>query len=151
MSNERFFVKDEGFEELLKELDQMGNKGEKAVDGALREGGKVFMNLAVGKVNYSKRKSNKHLRDSIKVSTIKRDDAGEKFVSVGTYLGNGRYRNNVYWGHIVEGGHWIVTKKGKTVGYVSARPFMQPAFEQGQKEATQKMGDIVFKAMGLRK
>lgn len=129
----------------------MGPKGEKAVSKALKAGGKVFEGLALSRVTYSSRNSDKHLRDAIKISNVKTDDAGEKYVSIGTYLGGGKYRNGVYWGHIVEGGHHIVTKSGKVVGYVSARPFMQPAFEQGQDAATKAMADIVFSAMGLSK
>lgn len=151
MANDRFFVQVEGFEELMRDLDNMNQKGERAVNKALREGGKVFLNLAVPLINYSNRKSDKHLRDAMAVSPVKMDDAGEKYVSVGTYLGNGNYRNKVYWGHIVEGGHRIVTKTGKVVGYVSAKPFMQPAYERGQDRATKVMGDIVFNAMGLKK
>ena len=151
MSNDRFFVEVAGFEELMMELQGLGPKGEASADKALREGGKIFMNLAINRVSYSNRKSNKHLKDSIKVSKVKHDDAGEKYVSVGTYLGNGRYRNNVYWGHILEGGHRIVTKSGKVVGYVTAKPFMQPAFETGKNAATKAMAEIVFGAMGLKK
>lgn len=151
MSNDRFFVTLDGFEKLMQELNEIGPKGEKAVNKALKEGGKVFLNLALSRVTYSNRNSSKHLRDAMDVSNIKYDDAGEKYVSVGTYLGGGKYRNGVYWGHIVEGGHRIVTKSGKQVGYVSARPFMQPAFEQGQSAATKVMADIVFSAMGLNK
>lgn len=147
----RFFVEMDGFEDLMRELNELGPKGERQVNNALRKGADVFLQLAVSKVNYSKRKSNKHLKTALKVSTVKMDDAGEKYVSVGTYLGNGRYRDNVYWGHILEGGHWIVTKTGKVVGYVSARPFMQPAYEQGQDKAAKIMSDIIFNAMGLRK
>lgn len=151
MGNGRFFVSMEGFEDLMRDLDNISAKGEKAVNKALRAGGKVFLDLAVPLINYSNRNSSKHLRDAMAVSPIKLDDAGEKYVSVGTYLGDGKYRNSVYWGHIVEGGHRIVTKKGKVVGYVTARPFMQPAFERGQDAATKAMAEIIFGAMGLKK
>ena len=151
MGNGRFFVELEGFEELMRDLDNISAKGEKAVNKALRAGGKIFLDLAVPAINYSSRNSSKHLKDAMAVSPVKMDDAGEKYVSVGTYLGGGRYRNSVYWGHIVEGGHRIVTKSGKVVGYVSAQPFMQPAFERGQDAATKAMGDIIFGAMGLSK
>lgn len=147
-NNDRFFISSEGFEALFRELDSMGVKGERAAHKALREGGKVFLGLAKGGVNRSNRKSDKHLIDALAVSTVKLDDGGNKYVSVGTYLGRGRYRNKVYWGHIVEGGHWIVNK-GVVRGYVSARPFMQPAFDNGKDAATEAVSKIVFKAMGL--
>ena len=98
--NDRFFISSEGFEALFRELDSMGVKGERAAHKALREGGKVFLGLAKGGVNRSNRKSDKHLIDALAVSTVKLDDGGNKYVSVGTYLGRGRYRNKVYWGHI---------------------------------------------------
>ena len=151
MGNERFYVELEGFDELIQDLDTMSHKGEKVVDSALKEAGKIFLNLALPLINYSNRNSDKHLKDAMRVSQIKRDDAGEKYVSVGTYLGNGNYRNKVYWGHIVEGGHRIVTKSGKVVGYVAAKPFMQPAYERGQDAATKVIADKVFGAMGLDK
>lgn len=146
--DERYYVADEGFEDLINELNAMNYKGEKAVTRALRAGGKVFADLAKAGVNYSNRNSDKHLRDSIGVSYVKIGDAGEKYVSVGTYLGNGNYRNKVYWGHIVEGGHWIVNK-GVVRGWVSARPFMQPAFERGKDKAHEEITKIVYKALGL--
>lgn len=148
--SEVFSVGIEGFQQLMYDLDNMGVKGERSVSKALRAGGEVFLNLAKSRVNYSKRKSDKHLLDAMTVSYVKINDAGQKYVSVGTYLGGGRYRNGVYWGHIVEGGHWIVNK-GKVRGYVSARPFMQPAFDSGKDEATKAIADVVFDAMGLKK
>lgn len=147
-SNDRFFISEDGFEKLIKELDGMGPKAEKSVSKALRAGGKIFLDLALSRVNVSKRKSDKHLATAMAVSYVKIGDAGEKYVSVGTYLGNGKYRNKVYWGHMVEGGHYIVNK-GKVRGYVTARPFMQPAFDNGKDAAAKAMGDVVFKAMGL--
>lgn len=146
--NERFYIAGEGFEELFNELNTMGYRGERAVARALRAGGKVFADLAKSGVNYSNRNSDKHLKDAIAVSYVKIGDAGEKYVSVGTYLGNGNYRNKVYWGHIVEGGHWIVNK-GVVRGWVSARPFMQPAFERGKDKAYDEISSIVYKSLGL--
>lgn len=149
MSNSGFFVKEEGFEELFQQLANMGTQGEKSAKKALKAGGDVFLKLARSGVHTSRRKSDKHLKEALKVSSAKRDETGNWYVSVGTYMGRGKYRNGVYWGHIVEGGHVIKTKKGKVVGYVTARPFMQPAYEKGQKEAAEAIGDVVFKAMGL--
>ena len=149
MARGGFYVKDEGFEELFKQLSNMGTQGEKSAKKALKAGGDVFLRLARSGVHTSRRKSDKHLKEAIKVSNAKRDETGNWYVSVGTYMGRGKYRNGVYWGHIVEGGHVIKTKKGKGVGYVTARPFMQPAFERGQSDATKAISDIVFSAMGL--
>lgn len=145
-----FAVEMDGFEQLFYDLDNMGAKGEKSVSKALRAGGDVFLKYAQANVNYSKRKSDKHLKDALRVSYVKLNDAGDKYVSIGTYLGRGKYRNGVYWGHILEGGHWIIVK-GKARGYVTARPFMQPAYDRGKDEATKAMADIVFDAMGLKK
>lgn len=149
MSKGDFYVEADGFEELFRELTNMGTQGEKSAKKALKAGGDVFLKLARAGVHTSRRKSDKHLKEALKVSGAKRDETGSWYVSVGTYMGRGKYRNGVYWGHIVEGGHVIKTKKGKVVGYVSARPFMQPAFEKGQKEATKAISEIVFNAMGL--
>lgn len=145
-----FAVELEGFEKLIHELDSIGIRGERSTARALRAGGEVFLELVLANVQYSKRKSDKHLRDALKVSYVKLDDAGQKFVAVGSYLGGGKYRNGVYWGHIVEGGHYIVNK-GKVRGYVSARPFMQPAYDQGKDRATTAIANVVFDAMGLKK
>lgn len=143
------YAKLEGLDQLFNDLEKMGKAGDRAQNKALKEGGKIFLNLAKSRVNRSNRKSSKHLIDAMQVSPVKKDDTGEKYVSVGTYLGKGNYRNDVYWGHIVEGGHFIKTKSGKTVGYVSAKPFMQPAYEQGQDAATEAIAKIIFKEMGL--
>lgn len=144
-----YYAQLDGLPELFNDLEKIGKAGERAQNRALKEGGKVFLNIAKSRVNYSNRKSNKHLRDAMQISAVKTDDTGSKYVSVGTYLGRGNYRNGVYWGHIVEGGHIIKTRSGKVVGYVSARPFMQPAYEQGQNAATDAIAKIVFKEMGL--
>ena len=107
MANDRFFVGLDGFEELFNELNATeGYKGEKATSKALRAGGQIFLDLAKAGVNFSSRKSDKHLRDSMAVSYVKIGDGGEKYISVGTYLGNGNYRNKVYWGHI--GRRWTL-------------------------------------------
>ena len=148
--SDAFSVELDGFEELFYELDAMGQRGERATSKALRAGGEIFLNLAKSRVNYSKRKSDKHLLDAMAVSYVKLNFAGQKYVSIGTYMGGGKYRNGVYWGHIVEGGHWIVNK-GKVRGYVSARPFMQPAYDSGKDAATEAIAKIVFDAMGLDK
>lgn len=137
-----------GLESLYKDLQKMGAAGEKVQDKALKAGGNVFLKLALQNVTRSDRNS-AHLKDSIKVSSVKIADDGEKYVSVGTYLGRGKYRNGVYWGHIIEGGHILKSPKGKVYGYVSAKPFMQPAYEAGLNAATKAVGDIIFKAMGL--
>lgn len=152
MSNDRFFVKMEGFEDVAKELQNLGRTGSRHFSKALKAGGEVFLNLAISKAPYSNRKSSRHIRTAIDVSNIKTDLIGEPYVSVGTYIGGGKYRNDVYWAHIVEGGHRIVTKgKKKTVGWVAAKPFMQPAFEQGQKQAGDVMIDMIAKGMRLSK
>lgn len=149
MAND-FYAQLDGIELLFRELYNMGVEGEKASNKALKAGGKVFLKLMKQKVPYSDKRGNKHLRDALAVSGIKKDDTGNPYVSVGTYLGNGQYRNGVYWGHIINGGHVIKSSSnGKVIGYVAARPFMQEAFEQGQNEATQAVGKIVFEAMGL--
>lgn len=138
----------EGLEKIFNDLGKMGKNGEKAQDKALKAAGNVFLRLTIQGVNRSNRNS-AHLRDALKVSAVKTAEDGQKYVSVGTYLGRGKYRNGVYWGHIVEGGHILRSPKGKVYGYVSGRPFMQPAYERGQDEAFNAAADIIFKAMGL--
>lgn len=139
----------DGLSTLFAQLDSLGEKGDKAQDKALKAGGTVFLKLMQGKVSTSTNHKTSHLKQAMKVSAVKRADDGEKYVTVGTYLGRGRYRNNVYWGHIVEGGHVLKSRTGNVIGYVSAKPFMQSSFEQGQDAAAQAIGDIVFQGMGL--
>ena len=142
-------VEVKGIEELFKDLDKMGDNGKKAQDKALKSGAKVFEGLMKAKAPRSGRDS-AHLVDALKASSIKLDDAGNKYISIGTYLGGGKYRNGVYWGHIVEGGHFIISPSGKNIGYVSAKPFMEPAYQQGKERAKDEIAKIIFDAMGLK-
>ena len=137
-----------GVNELFKDLDKMGDAGKKSQDQALKAGAKIFEGLMKSKAPRSNRNS-AHLVDALKASPIKLDDAGNKYISIGTYLGGGKYRNGVYWGHIIEGGHFIISRSGKNVGYVTAKPFMEPAYQQGKDKAADAIAKIVFNAMGL--
>jgi hypothetical protein len=59
-------------------------------------------------------------------------------------VGNGvesRYYNNVYYAGYVNDGHRVVTKTGKTVGYVEGQRFL----EQGQNVAKES-ADAIFNA-----
>ena len=143
------YVRMEGLDTLSAELDRMGKNSDKFISKALVEGGKIFAQDARGRVSYSKLHHQSHLKNAIDVGKVKKDSAGSASVSVGTYLGGGKYRDKVYWGHILEGGHKIVLPSGKVVGFVAAKPFMSPAYKANQKKVAETMADIVFGAMGL--
>lgn len=139
-----------GLDELLLDLGKMNKNVEKSQEKALKIGGEIFRKLMLSGINTSSVHKGSHLKNAIKVSPIKTDDDGQPYVSVGTYLGKGKYRFGVYWAHIVEGGHILKSSRsGKVIGYVSAKPFMQPAYVKGMKKAGDAMGDVIFKSIGL--
>lgn len=134
-----------GLEEVIAEIDNFVDKTGKTTDKILKEAGQMFAKEMKANAPKSSIK-HKHLKDSIRVSRVKRDELGAKYVTIGTYLGNGKYRNDVYWGHMVDGGHEIV-KNGKSLGYVEGKPFVQPAYEKIKDKAYSFVRDSVYKLL----
>jgi HK97 gp10 family phage protein len=65
-------------------------------------------------------------------------------VKVGPRRG-GSYKG--YHGHLIEFGHRIVTRKGKTVGKTNPKPFMRPAFEQTKERIQDNIGKILSRKL----
>lgn len=133
----------DGLDEVLNYLDNISGDLEKRIDGILKGAGQLFADEM--KANVPKSNINhKHLKDAIGVSKVLVDDVGGKYVLAGTSLGTGKYRNNVYWGHFVEGGHAIVSH-GKNKGFVEGKPFVQPAFNKVKGRAYKYVENEIYK------
>jgi HK97 gp10 family phage protein len=52
-----------------------------------------------------------------------------------------------YHGHLIEYGHRIVTKKGKTVGKTRPKPFIEPAFNVTKKRVENNIADSIGKKL----
>jgi HK97 gp10 family phage protein len=79
---------------------------------------------------------------AIKPSIHKATEIG--IVKVGPRRG-GSYKG--YHGHLIEYGHRIVTRKGKTVGRTSPKPFMEPAFNVTKAKVEANIADSIAKKL----
>lgn len=136
-----------GLEEVISALEKNVFDAHRQINKILKDAGQMFCeemksNVPVSSINH------KHLKDSIAVSNVKEDELGGKYVTVGTNLNNGRYRNNVYWGHFVEGGHAIVVN-GKNKGFVEGKPFIQPAYNKIKDKAYKFVSSEIYKALKI--
>lgn len=123
-----------GYEHVIRELRKLGDIGEKALKDALKEGAEVVADEAKHVVHVKTGK----LKDSIRVLPPKYDSAGVLY----TYVKQGN--NKAWYGHLHHNGH--INEEGN---YVSPNPFMRTALERKNKEAIQKVADVMFERMGL--
>lgn len=91
------------------------------------------------------RKKSGNLADSIGVRRTSLKKTGlVGLVQVGPLRGGGR---KGYHGHLIEYGHRIVTKLGKTVGFSRKFPFMEPAFNSTKGQIESNIADNVGKRL----
>lgn len=114
----------EGMQELLKKLETLGNEAEQVKQEALVAGAKVVQQAASQKAPRDTGK----LAENIVISDIKEDGTVD--------IGPDRDR---FYGLFLEFG----TSK------MSARPFLQPAFEENKEQVQQKMADVIRRELGL--
>ncbi|WDU84210.1 HK97-gp10 family putative phage morphogenesis protein [Caloramator sp. Dgby_cultured_2] len=79
-------VKFEGIDELLKQLQQLGEKAGRVENQALREGAEIIQKAASEKAPRSDR-NKEHLADNIKISKVKTKN-GVKYIEVGPQRGD---------------------------------------------------------------
>lgn len=125
----------EGFEEIVRKLKQMGDKGERGMSKALKAGGEIIKAEAVRNVPEGK---TGNLKESIRVTNARDDVAGSKYIHI-------KQDKKIAWyGRFVHQGHGL--KRG---GNVPAKPFMRIAWERKKDEALEKVGEIIRREMGL--
>lgn len=114
-----------GMDELLRRLDELGERAEAVKKTALEEGAEVIRTEIESNTKRSNI-SHDHMADGI-ITNIKDDVA---------VIGPGA---EYYYAHFIEFG----TKK------MAAQPFMGPAFESKKEEAKGKMAEVIREELGL--
>jgi HK97 gp10 family phage protein len=120
-----------GMDELLKRLEEMGKAAGKIEASALKEAAKPIANDAKSLVNVSSIQ-HKHIREDIKIYGVKTKD-GVKYIEIGPGKDTNWRAKFLEWG----------TSK------MSARPFMQPAYEKNKKNITEIIIQKLREALGL--
>lgn len=65
-------------------------------------------------------------------------------VQVGPLRGGGR---KGYHAHLIEYGHRMITRSGESRGFVKARPFMEPAFNETKDMVERNIAEIIGKRL----
>lgn len=112
----------QGVDKMLEAVRRrLGDAADRLENKALREAGEPIAEAMRNRVDVSERR-NKHLRNDIKVSRVRRKD-GMKFVLVGAG------KKTAWRGHFLE---WGTSK-------MRARPWAEPAFHEKKAEALQTL------------
>lgn len=91
------------------------------------------------------RKKTGDLANSIGVKKTNLSKVGAiGLVQVGPLRGGG---NKGYHGHLIEFGHKIVTRSGKTVGFSKKFPFMEPAFNATKAIVEKNISESIGKKL----
>ncbi|QNO13332.1 HK97 gp10 family phage protein [Alkalicella caledoniensis] len=117
----------EGVEELLSELQKLGDQSKRVENKALREAGSVVEDAIKNEAPVR----SGTLKKSIKTSGVKTKD-GMKHVEVGP-------GNDGFYGKFIEFG---------TV-HIKANPFMGRGYEKSKNEAMNKISEEIRKGLGL--
>lgn len=118
----------EGLDELVKNLQQIGEKTYKAENEALRAGAEIVQVEAASKAPRSKQ-IKPHLADNIVISKTKTGEGG-KYVEVGPTKGD---ISPFFYGKFLE---WGTSK-------MPARPFMFPALIQSRDRSIAAMAEVI--------
>lgn len=120
----------QGMDELLTQLQAMGNKAVKVENLALKSGANILKDEISKNAPRSNLNKN-HLADNISVSSIKNRD-GIKYIEVGP-------QKDFFYGNFLE---WGTSK-------MSAKPFMGPAVNEKAEEIITAMKAVVREALKL--
>lgn len=120
-----------GMDELQKRLEEMGKAASKIEAATLKEAAKPVADDARSLVNVSSIQ-HKHIREDIKIYGVKTKD-GVKYIEIGPGKDTNWRAKFLEWG----------TSK------MSARPFMQPAYEKNKKNITEIIIQKLREALGL--
>lgn len=119
-----------GFDDLAKRLQQMGRKGNTALNQALRAGAEPIADAMRENVNVSSR-NEVHVRDDITIGRVQTNQDGIKSISIGPSAKTGWRAKFLEFG----------TSK------MTAKPFIQPAIDEERGEAFKEMADVMRGAL----
>lgn len=122
----------EGLDELVRNLEQIGEKAGRVENEALRTGAEIVQAEAASKAPRSDL-NKPHLADNIVISKVKTGEGG-KYVEVGPTKGD---HSLFFYGKFLE---WGTSK-------MPARPFMFPALIQARDRAIAAMAEVIKGAM----
>ncbi len=122
----------QGFEKMQKRILELGKKGQRAENEALKAGGEVLSVAMADNVNRSDVRD-WHIQDNIIVSRVRNNDFNEKYVEVGVI------KKLAWRAKFLEFG----TEK------MSPRPFMEPAHDDAKNSMNRAMADILSRRLGL--
>ncbi|KON69639.1 hypothetical protein AKG34_13370 [Peribacillus butanolivorans] len=123
-----------GYEQIIKKIEELGRKGARVRNEAIRAGGEVFkeeLEQAIPRTDIN----HEHLQDAIIVTDIKRT-GGIPHVQVGSNKGEG----TVGWKlHIIENGTM----------FMSPRAPVQKTLQASKTKVKQRMKEVMQKGLGL--
>lgn len=118
----------QGIDEVLAKLEELGTKGNKAINKALEKGAEPVLEAMKNTDMFDDHSG--RLRDSLKVSKVKTRKSGK-------YIWIGDVDREAPWGWYVEFGS---SKK-------EARPFMRDAWNRKRKEAQERIKEELRKGL----
>lgn len=123
----------EGVDELIKKIEELGKRGSRIENKALKKAGQVIVDEAKKTTAFTDRTGK--LRKGLKVSGVRSKD-GNKYVLAGIQKDD---NSEIFYGKFLEFG----TSK------MNARPFLGPAYESKKDEARKVIIQELKKGLGL--
>lgn len=124
----------EGLEELMKKVEDLGRKGARIENQALQKAAEPILNDAKSTSAFHDQSGK--LRDGLKISKVKKI-GGTKYVLVGIEKGD---NSKIFYGKFLE---WGTSK-------MSARPFLQPAYESNKNQVIETIKSELIRGLGLK-
>lgn len=123
----------EGMESILSKIEEMGEKGSRIQNKALKKAGGIILKEA--KQTSAFKDKSGELRKGLNLSGI-RNKGNRKYILVGIQKGD---NSRIFYGKFLEFG----TSK------MPAKPFMAPAYESKKEEAKEIIKQEIKNALGL--
>lgn len=123
-----------GTDELLANLERIGNNVEQTKKQALKEGADIIKQGMSQKCPRSTQQG-RHLADNIIVSDMKTGIDGKPYVEVGPQKSS---NDEFFYGKFLE---WGTVK-------MKAQPFAEPGFIEKRQAALDKIADVIRRAIG---
>ena len=120
-----------GMDELMKKLEEMGNKAGKIQNTALSKAAETVLDAAKDKVPVNTGK----LKDTLGIGKIKTKD-GAKYIEVGINKGD---TSDIFYGKFIE---WGTSQRPAT-------PYLQPAFEENINKVQEIIKQELKDGLGL--
>lgn len=131
-----------GLDDVIAELSKLADLNP---DPALKKAGKVFEE----KMKQFAPTASNDLRNAIRCNPPKDDELGNRSVEISTKTNGGKSRNGVFYGHMVDKGHAVVTPGGKKKGKTAGTNFVERAYAAGKNEAMEIIETEITKGMGI--